>query len=71
MSRPRRHRVRRGALIVRALPVMEQCIAAGVALGWQRAHKHHDRPTEQEIRDAQVVAVLDLICESFAVDDEP
>jgi hypothetical protein len=31
------------------VPLLDQCIETGIQLGWQRAHKHTDNPTQDEI----------------------
>ena len=34
----------------RLMPAMERCIEDGITLGWNRAHKHTDTPTEAQIK---------------------
>jgi hypothetical protein len=45
--------------------LIEQCIESGVNYGWNRAHKHVDYPTPEEIKDQISFYVLQEICEWF------
>ena len=68
MSRPNETRkcgVKRGTLRVRAYPVLAECIERGVAWGFQRAHKHTDTPSAEDLRAQIEQAVLNEICEAF------
>lgn len=56
-------------LRVRVYPVLVEAIEAGVAYGWNRAHKHVASPTEQEIRGAIIDAVINEMCERFEIVD--
>jgi len=38
-------------------------------LGWNRAHKHHESPDPESIRNAIEIAVLNEICEWFDFDE--
>lgn len=42
----------------KTLPLLEQCIETGIALGWSRAHKHTDTPTEQSIKQQMMDAIM-------------
>jgi len=50
--------------------VLQQAVEAGVAYGWQRAHKHVEEPSEDAIKQAIEQAVLNEISEWFDVSDE-
>jgi hypothetical protein len=58
-------RVERGALRVRAYPVLIEAVEAGVAIGWNRAFKHEDAPHADTIREHIEREVLNAICERF------
>ena len=49
--------------------VLELAVEEGVALGYNRAHKHLDNPTEEDIKRHIEEAVLGTISEWFHVDD--
>jgi len=49
--------------------IMEQAIHEGIAYGWNRAHKHVDNPTEENIKEAIEIAVMNSICEYFEFDN--
>jgi hypothetical protein len=40
-------------------------VDTGTLLGWHRAHKHTDTPTDEQVHDAIVDAVMLEICEWF------
>jgi hypothetical protein len=46
-----------------------QCVENGIALGWNRAHKHTDTPDAEAIQQAIEDAVLNEICEWFDFED--
>ena len=52
------------------IPVLEQCIENGTLLGYRRAFKHNDNPTEKEIVDKIGEAILSEIYEWFDFDDD-
>lgn len=47
------------------LKVLEQCIETGIELGWNRAHKHTDTPTKEQIKTAMGNAITDELYEWF------
>lgn len=49
----------------KTLPLLERCIEDGVDLGWLRAHKHDDNPTDRAIKDKIVESVLAQIHDWF------
>ena len=51
------------------LPVLEMCIEVGVQRGWDRAHKHNDRPDEAAITTAIEEAVAGEIFEWFDIEE--
>lgn len=50
--------------------LMNRCIEDGVRLGYARAHKHTDQPTEQHLKDCIENAVLLEICEWFRIEED-
>ena len=49
--------------------VMEACVENGIALGWNRAHKHTDEPSEELLREKMYISVMEMVCEAFNFDD--
>lgn len=52
------------------LPVLEQCIDRGITLGYNRAHKHNDNPSQEVIEHEISRAITDEIFEWFDFDSE-
>jgi len=50
-------------------PILVQAVEEGVAYGYHRAYKHADGPTEAQVKDAVIEAVLNEICEWFEIAD--
>jgi hypothetical protein len=50
--------------------LLENCIDSGVELGWRRAHKHTDTPTEETIRTEIIHAIAIELFEWFEFEDE-
>lgn len=53
------------------LPLLERCIEEGIELGWSRAHKHTDAPTEEQIRSHINEAIWLTIHEWFDTEVPP
>ncbi len=51
-------------------PVLEMCINAGVNLGYNRAFKHNDHPTENAIKESIHQAITNEIYEWFDFEDD-
>lgn len=49
----------------KTLPVLEQCIETGISLGWSRAHKHTDTPTEQTVKEHIANAIWQELHDRF------
>lgn len=49
--------------------VLERCVEEGVSYGFNRAHKHTDKPSEDQIKEHIHSAVMNEICEWFEFDD--
>lgn len=45
--------------------ILSECVEDGINLGYTRAHKHTDNPTEQQIKEAIEQAVMTEICQYF------
>lgn len=51
------------------LPVLEMCIENGLQRGFNRAYKHNDSPTEEQIRNQCLEYVMEEIYEWFDTGD--
>ena len=49
--------------------IMEMAVSAGVEYGYNRAHKHNDSPSEGEIKEHIIKAVMNDICEWFVFEE--
>ena len=49
--------------------VVEMAVRTGVEYGYNRAHKHTDSPSENDIKEAIIKAVMDDICEWFIFEE--
>jgi hypothetical protein len=49
--------------------ILSECVEDGINLGYTRAHKHTDTPTEQQIKEAIEQAVMTEICQYFLFED--
>ena len=58
-----------GGLRVKAYDVLQRAVDDGLNFGWNRAHKHTDKPSEDAIKDAMFGAVMGEICDWFDFDD--
>lgn len=47
--------------------VLGMCIQQGIALGWNRAHKHTDKPTEAELKREIEQEIWNEIWEWFEI----
>jgi hypothetical protein len=45
--------------------LLERCIEEGLVVGYNRAFKHTDSPSQQQICDAQEMAIMSEISEWF------
>lgn len=55
---------------IKLYSIISEAVEHGIELGWNRAHKYTDTPTEDVIRTAQYDAVLLELCEILSFDDE-
>ena len=51
-------------------PVLEMAVGDGVAHGLNRAYKHIDNPTRDQVVNAVTEAVLNSICEWFDLEQD-
>lgn len=49
--------------------LIQHCVDTGTLLGWRRAHKHTDTPTDEQVHDAIVDAIMLEISEWFDFED--
>jgi hypothetical protein len=66
----RKQVVVRGRLRVQAYPVFSRALEEGIQIGWNRAHKHTDKPDEQTVQEEIHTAVMNSVCEMFDFGDE-
>lgn len=57
-------------LRVKAYFVLCDAVEGGIEYGWNRAHKHNDKPDEETLKAAIEEAVIAGICEYFDFQDE-
>lgn len=50
---------------VRLYPLLERAVEEGIALGWNRAHKHADTPNEARIKEEIERAIMSELSELF------
>lgn len=55
---------------VKSYAVLSNAVELGVMYGWNRAHKHTDTPSEDEIKTQIQQAIMNEICEWFSFSDE-
>lgn len=56
-------------MIPRTRVVLEQCIETGARLGYHRAFKHTDSPSESSILEAIELAIMNEIYEYFSFEE--
>lgn len=49
--------------------ILSEAVESGVEFGWNRAHKHCDNPTPEQIKDAIHNSVMASISEYFLFDE--
>lgn len=54
-----------GVMVVRTYEVLSRAVEEGYRRGWNRAHKHTDKPGEDHIEDQVIAAIMGEICEVF------
>jgi hypothetical protein len=57
-------------VIPRFYPTLERSLREGAALGFRRAHKHVEYPTEEAIVDSIVDSLLLVLGENFVMPSE-
>ena len=55
---------------VRTSIVLEDCIDKGIELGWNRAYKHVDNPSPDDIKFHIERSISESVSEYFNFDDE-
>jgi hypothetical protein len=50
--------------------LIQECVENGVQLGFNRAHKHTDTPSDEELQNKIIDSVMLEICEWFTFDEE-
>lgn len=51
--------------------LIEDCVATGTSLGYQRAHKHDDKPERAVLQEKIIEAIMQQISENFIFDTLP
>ena len=55
---------------VKSYAILSNAVELCVMYGWNRAHKHTDTPSEDEIKTQIQQAIMNEICEWFSFSDE-
>lgn len=55
-------------LKVNTYAVLDECVEIGIERGWNRAHKHIDNPTEEQIKEEILRYVMLQVSEKFKFD---
>jgi hypothetical protein len=50
--------------------LIQECVENGVQLGFNRAHKHTDTPSDDELQNKIIDSVMLEICEWFTFDED-
>jgi len=45
--------------------ILSRCVEEGIDLGWGRAHKHTDKPSEESIKNYIEECIINEVCEYF------
>jgi hypothetical protein len=48
--------------------LLERCVEDGLSRGYHRAHKHTDAPSQEQLTDAMLQAIMHEVCEWFVFD---
>lgn len=68
-KKKKRPRVSSQTMRVRVYDILTETIEQGIAYGWNRSHKHTDKPDEWHVREQIYQAIMNEICEKFDFDD--
>lgn len=63
-------RIKKSQLRPKTYQVLELAVEDGITLGWNRAHKHEENPSEEIIKENIRENVMLVISEWFYFDDE-
>ena len=55
---------------IKMYQLISRAIEEGVDFGWNRAHKHSEKPEKNTVLDSIHSEVMSQICEVFDFDDE-
>lgn len=58
-----------GTVRANAYALMSRAVEEGVLRGWNRAHKHNDKPDQFSVCGEVEKAVMDAICEWFVFEE--
>lgn len=58
-----------GSIRANCYDILSRAIEEGVTYGWQRAHKHTDTPSTEQVCEEIKQAVMNAISEVFFFDD--
>jgi hypothetical protein len=50
--------------------LIQECVENGVQLGFNRAHKHTDTPSDDELQNKIIDSVMLEICEWFSFNED-
>ena len=55
---------------VKMYELIQECVENGVSIGFNRAHKHTDTPTDENLQNSIIDSVMMEICERFSFDGD-
>ena len=55
---------------VKMYELIQECVENGVSIGFNRAHKHTDTPTDENLQNSIIDSVMMEICERFSFEGD-